>query len=170
MKYFCRPHHNILIQRDNKNSIIVGYSNVLAKLHGKQAQRPLSEMTKTKIQLEYLLKPSSKYILWECISTAAGYGRWLADEVTVDGDHYTFVWGDETKRARLLTVRPFSHVRFRWDDDTTGKTYFEIRMKRNELTNEFVLEISDFADEEDKDNLIKLWDSEVYELKRIAGI
>ena len=43
-------------------------------------------------------------------------------------------------------------------------------MKRNELTNEFVLEISDFADEEDKDNLIKLWDSEVYELKRIAGI
>lgn len=127
-------------------------------------------MAKTKFQLEYLLKPSSKSILWEYISTAAGYGRWLADEVIVDGDSYTFVWGDEAKRAKLLVCRPFSHIRFRWDDDKSGKTFFELRMKRNELTNEFVLEISDFAEEGDRQDLVELWNSEVYELKRISGI
>lgn len=127
-------------------------------------------MGKTKIQLEYLLKPSSKSILWEYISTAAGYSRWLADDVIADGDSYVFIWGDEEKRAKLLVCRPFSHIRFRWEEDKAGKTYFELRMKKNELTNEYVLEISDFADESDKEDLIKLWDSEVYELKRISGI
>ncbi len=127
-------------------------------------------MGKTKIQLEYLLKASSKSVLWEYISTAAGYGRWLADEVIESEDSFCFVWGNERKHARLLSCKPFSHIRFRWDDDKTGKTFFELRIRKNELTNEYVLEISDFAEEADKDDLIKLWDSEVYELKRILGI
>lgn len=128
-------------------------------------------MAKNKFKLEYVLKPSSKAILWEYISTPAGFEKWLADEVIENDGQYTFCWGDdERKEATLLTCRPFSHIRFRWTEDKTCKTYFEIRMRKNELTEEHILEITDFALDEDKEDLITLWDSEVDILRRISGI
>lgn len=128
-------------------------------------------MAKNKFKLEYLFRPSSKNILWNYISTPAGYEKWLADEVIADGDEFTFIWGDdEVKKATMLVCRPLSHVRFRWNDDNTGKTYFEIRMRESELTGEQVIEITDFAADEDLDDLKSLWDSEVDVLRRISGI
>ena len=84
---------------------------------------------------------------------------------------FTFIWGDdEIKKATLLSCRPLSHIRFRWADDKSGKTFFEIRLKESELTGEQVLEITDFATDEDKDDLVELWDSEVETLRRISGV
>lgn len=128
-------------------------------------------MVKNKFKLEYLFRPSSKNILWNYISTPAGYEKWLADEVTVDGDIFTFNWGDdEVKKAVLLVCRPLSHIRFRWEEDKSGKTYFEIRMKESELTGEQVIEITDFATDDDRADLVDLWDSEVEMLRRISGV
>lgn len=128
-------------------------------------------MAKTKFQIEYLLNTSSKAILWKYISTPAGYEKWFADKVLSNGDNYTFIWGqNEEKRAVLLSMKHYSHVRFRWEEDANSKNYFELRMRQNELTEDCVLEIVDFADEDDKDDLIELWDSEVETLRRISGI
>lgn len=128
-------------------------------------------MAKNKFKLEYLFRPSSKNILWNYVSTPSGYEKWLADEVQADGDEFTFIWGDdEVKKATLLSCRPLSHIRFRWADDKSGKTFFEIRLKESELTGEQVLEITDFATDEDKDDLVELWDSEVETLRRISGV
>lgn len=126
---------------------------------------------KQKFKLEYLLRPSSRNVLWNYISTPAGYEKWLADEVIADGDIFTFVWGeDEIKKATMLVCRPLSHIRFRWLDDKTEKTYFEIRMKECELTGEQVIEITDFAGSEEIEDLKELWNSEVEILKRISGM
>ena len=32
--------------------------------------------------------------MWALISTPIGLMKWLADEVTIDGDVATFIWGD----------------------------------------------------------------------------
>ena len=48
--------------------------------------------------------------------------------------------------------------------------YFEFRINVEELTGGLALLITDFADEDEKDDSIYLWDSQVNDLKRILGI
>ena len=55
-------------------------------------------------------------------------------------------------------------------DDENERDYFEIKMNFNELTNVFVLEITDFAEQDEKKDSIDLWDTQVEELKRTLGI
>ena len=49
------------------------------------------------------------------------------------------------------------------------KEYFEIKMTNNELTNDYVLEIVDFADADETADLRELWDTQVDTLRRTCG-
>ena len=57
----------------------------------------------------------------------------------------------------------------RWTDGDNDREYFEIRMTNSELTNDFTLEITDFADADDVDDSCELWNSEVETLRRKCG-
>ena len=104
-------------------------------------------MERKKIHLEYLLNATSKSILWAAISTPTGLEGWFADRVQSDDKTVTFFWGKTEKRdAEIIAVRAYSFIRFRWLDDENEREYFELKMTNNELTNDFVLEITDFAD------------------------
>ncbi len=127
-------------------------------------------MEREKIHLEYLLKATSKSILWTAISTPTGLEDWFADSVQSDDRVVTFCWGKAEKRkAEIVAVRAFSYIRFHWLDVDNEREYFEIRMINNELTNDFILEISDFADKDEEDDLIDLWASQVETLRRTYG-
>lgn len=128
-------------------------------------------MNKVKFHLEYLLKPASRQILWNSISTTAGMELWLADKVTLADNIFTFRWGkSELKEAMLVSIRSFSHIRMHWCDDENDKTFFEMRMSKNEMTNESVLEITDFAEPEDIEVMKDLWDSQIESLRRQGGM
>ena len=45
----------------------------------------------------------------------------------------------------------------------------ELKMTNSELTNDFVLEITDFADVADVADMRELWDSQVETLRRTCG-
>ena len=127
-------------------------------------------MERKKIHLEYLLSATSKSILWNAISTPSGLEGWFADKVQSDDKVVTFHWGKTEKReAEIIAVRAFSFIRFRWKDDENEREYFEIKMTNNELTNDFVLEIIDFTNEDEVKDLSELWDSEVDTLRRTCG-
>ena len=66
-------------------------------------------------------------------------------------------------------MRAYSFIRFRWLDDGNGREYFELKMTNNELTNDFVLEITDFADANEVGDLRELWESQVDTLRRTCG-
>ena len=119
-------------------------------------------MERKKIHLEYLLNATSKSILWAAISTPTGLEGWFADRVQSDDRIVTFFWGKTEKRdAEIIAVRAYSFIRFRWLDDGNGREYFELKMTNNELTNDFVLEITDFADANEVGDLRELWESQV---------
>jgi hypothetical protein len=64
-------------------------------------------MNKQRLELEYVLRSNSENIIWNTISTASGLQKWIADEVTENGDKLTFTWGDiykhhETRTATIL--------------------------------------------------------------------
>ncbi|MBQ8501994.1 MAG: hypothetical protein IJ494_06840 [Bacteroides sp.] len=127
-------------------------------------------MERVKVHLEYLLNATSKGILWNAISTPSGLENWFADRVDTDDRMVTFYWGKTEKRvAEIIAVRVYSYIRFHWTDDDNEREYFEIKMANNELTNDFVLEITDFADADEADDLRELWDSEVDTLRRTCG-
>lgn len=127
-------------------------------------------MEKQKIHLQYPLNATSKTILWNAISTPSGLEGWFADGVQSDNKTVTFFWGKtESRSAEIIAVRAYSFIRFRWTDLKNSRDYFEFRMSNSELTNDFTLEIIDFAAENEVDDMHELWDSQVETLRRVCG-
>ena len=122
--------------------------------------------TKTKVVLEYGLSSQSVPMIWEAIATAPGLTSWFADNVQADGKNFCFEWGKhESREAELINCRQNTYVRFHWLDDEPG-TYFEMRILKNDLTSNYSLEITDFADSDAEDDVRGLWDSSMESLRR----
>ena len=120
--------------------------------------------------MQYLLNATSKTILWSAISTPTGLEGWFADRVQSDDETVAFFWGKTEERdARIIAIRAYSFIRFRWLDDENEHEYFELKMTNSELTNDFVLEITDFAGADEAEDLRELWDSQIDTLRRTCG-
>ncbi|NLI37507.1 MAG: hypothetical protein GX416_13480 [Bacteroidales bacterium] len=127
-------------------------------------------MDKIKIHLEFLLKETAKHVLWNTISTPAGMENWFANRISVKDKVFTFWWSDdEVRSAEIVAIRTFSFIRFHWLDDDNPRTYFEIKMCQDELTKAFVLEINDFTNEEEGEDLKELWTSQIAKMRRVLG-
>ncbi len=127
-------------------------------------------MIKEKIHLEYLLKGATKNLLWSSISTPSGLENWFADKVFSNDKIVEFHWGKvETRIAEIIAIRSYSYIRLRWLDDENSRDYFEIKMNYNELTSDFVLEITDYVEPDEIEDMTELWDSQVLRLKRTCG-
>ena len=55
-------------------------------------------------------------------------------------------------------------------DDEEKKSYFELRIVYNELTEDLMLEITDWAEPDEKEDIIDLWESDIDKLKRVSGL
>lgn len=123
-----------------------------------------------KLELEYTLYCSPK-VLFSRLSTPEGLEEWFADKVIADKDLFTFTWDKTESKARLAALKENRLVRFEWVDmDNTESNYFEFKINVQELTSDLALIISDFADPEEKEDAIFLWDTQIGELKRILGL
>ena len=128
-------------------------------------------MKKEKIKMEYMLKAGSGNIIWNIISTPSGLETWFADKVTAKNKTFTFQWGKtEIREAELINCRTNSFIRFHWLDDEESKSYFELRIAYNELTEDLMLEVTDWAMPDEIEDLKDLWESDVEKLKRISGL
>lgn len=123
-----------------------------------------------KFELEYPLKSSPK-VLFPRLSTPEGLSEWFADDVTVEGDMFTFFWQKSEVKAKLAAIKENKLVRFEWPDRGDEESnYFEFRMHIEELAGDVALIITDFAEPEEKEDAIYLWDNQITRLKRILGI
>ncbi len=130
----------------------------------------MSEKRET-ITLEYILK-TSPGILFSRLSTTTGLSEWFADNVTVEGNIYTFIWDKTAEQAELLQVKENKLVRFRWletDDDDEECNYFQFQISIIELTGETVLTVTDFADSDEVEDSIELWNEQIDQLKTNLG-
>lgn len=127
-------------------------------------------MGKEKFLVEYVFNKASKNSLWNYLTTSTGLSEWFADDVKVKDNSYTFVWNKSPVEAELLFMSPNNRVRFRWIEDENPESYFEFALHTDEITGAIVLEITDFADSEEKEDAITLWNSEIKKLKRSLGI
>jgi len=127
-----------------------------------------------KFELEYTMNCSPK-VLFSRLSTPEGLSEWFAENVNVEGDKFTFFWNNSESTARLSALKENKLVRFEWienedevEDDE--ENYFEFRFNIDEITGDLALIISDFAEPDDKEDAIYLWDSQISDLKRLLGV
>ena len=137
----------------------------------KNTNKNTRNIMKRKTQIEYPLNPSSSVIIWNAISSTAGLERWFADRVTKEGKTYTFRWGKtETRQAIVVNSRPEFFIRFHSLDDEEAKSYFELKIHYNELTTDHTLQVTDFAEPGEEEDVRNLWDSQIETLKRVFGV
>jgi hypothetical protein len=124
---------------------------------------------KESFRLEYVFDNASLAALWSSISTPVGLSSWLADDVIVDGEIYTFMWNKSGQNAELLQMRLNKSVRFKWEEED-DKTFFELKLSQNELTNDIVLTISDFSEPDELEDAIDLWNTQIEQLRINLGL
>lgn len=125
---------------------------------------------KLKYELEYNFNCSPK-VLFSRLSTPEGLSEWFADEVNVNGDLFSFSWNRSILKARLAALKENKLVRFEWVvNGNKNSEYFEFRINREELTGDLALIITDFAEADEKEDSMDLWDTQIQDLKRHLGI
>lgn len=131
---------------------------------------------KKRIFLEYELNASSPAAVWPFISEAAGLQRWMADEVVRSGNKLKFTWGTsymskDEKTATIIKEERDKLIRFKWDGDEDPDAYCEMKIEFGEITNDCMLAVTDFADEDDDlDSLRELWDDNMEMLHQASGL
>lgn len=120
-----------------------------------------------KIELEYQIRSSSS-VLFSRLSTASGLAEWFADNVLVEGSKYTFIWGKTNQTAELLAIRPQESVKFKWlDSDEPSE--FEFYIVMGEIIEDLSLMVVDHVDEDDEDDVVKLWNASISRLRKAIG-
>lgn len=125
-------------------------------------------MERVKIDLEFIFR-ASPTILYKFITTPSCLIRWFSDEVDIQGDTFTFSWSGSEEVAELIEDVEDSRVRFQWEDADSDEEFLEFRMRKSPVTNETILEITDYCDADEIDDQKQLWDSQIKQLRSATG-
>ena len=124
---------------------------------------------KQKYQLEFEIKSSPK-ILFNYLSTASGLEEWFAERVNMRDGDFIFQWEGSEARAKLITKKDNQLVKYKWlTDDKKDDSFFQFEVVQDEITSDVALIITDFAVDEDKEQSIMLWNSQVHSLMHHIG-
>ena len=127
----------------------------------------MEETKYIKYELEFSIR-SSVSILFNCLSSPSGLSEWFADDVDCNRNIYTFMWDDSKQDAELITMSNNYFVKFRWLD-WPKNTFFEFRIEVDEITNDVILKVIDFSEEDEVQESKDLWTSQIHDLMKKLG-
>lgn len=127
-------------------------------------------MSKILFCIEYDFNNASPSFLWNLISTPDGLASWFANKVETDGKFFTFYWNNEKRVAKQVTLKVPSLIKFKWEDEISNKYYFELKLIQNEITHSITLLISDFANKNEIEEYIDLWNEQIAILRKVLGV
>ena len=128
-------------------------------------------MNKEKYSIEFVLGNASQMSLWRMLTDSTSLEQWFAVKVKVtDRRFFTFTWEENFQETEQTINRPISHVRYNWLAEDRLGTYFEFKIHTLELSSEIALEVIGFAEPDEQDDAIFLWEAQIGMLKRKLGI
>lgn len=125
-------------------------------------------MEKEKYQIEFELRSSPK-VLYNRLATPSGLAEWFADDVNVKDGVFTFSWDGADEEATLIEKKADEFIRWQWTDDEGTDCYFEMRIRIDKITKEVALVVTDFAEPDEVDSAMRLWESQIHELQHVIG-
>lgn len=125
---------------------------------------------KIRYEIEFPIN-SSPSLLYQYISTPSGLQEWFADVVNARDEFFTFSWNGAEENARLSLKKNDERVKFKWIDENKKDTeyFFEILIMEDEITKDVSINIIDFAEEDEIDEMKQLWTNQISDLKHIIG-
>jgi uncharacterized protein YndB with AHSA1/START domain len=127
----------------------------------------MNTMQKIKVELEYIINTSPN-ILFTCLSTPSGLSEWFANDVNIKDDTFTFFWDQSEESAKLMKSKKDS-IRFQWEDDEGEDYYFQMAIKIDDLTKDVALLVTDFAEDDEVEEITLMWDNSISKLKQAIG-
>jgi len=127
-------------------------------------------MDKVKFTIEFPIN-SSKGVLYNCMSTPSGLSEWFCDDVNIKKDMHTLIWDGAEEVARLVTKKKDEFVKFKWHEaeEEGENTFFELRIKVDDMTGDRAIIVTDFAEEDEIEDSKELWMAQLENLKRVLG-
>ena len=123
---------------------------------------------KEKIILDYSVNTTTS-ILYYRLHNPSGLEEWFADKVLLSKNIYTFQWSNSEQKAELIDKKNNEFVKFRWLD-AEDDSYVELKIVKQEVTGDTALYITDFAEPDEKEETIDLWNEQIAQLKHILGV
>lgn len=124
-------------------------------------------MQRVKIDMEFIFR-ASPAVLYRFLTTPECLVRWFCDAVDIQDDVYTFDWQGSEEVAEMIDDIEEERIRFEWEDGEDDE-YLEFRMYKSGVTNETVLEITDYADDDEADSQRDYWETQIQNLKKETG-
>lgn len=112
---------------------------------------------------------SSPTILYNFLTTPSGLIQWFSDSADLNGDLYSFGWNGDEQVAEVLSYDEEEFIKLRWEDEEDDKAFFEYRIKKNDITGETILYVTDYAYKDEIKESISLWESQLDDLKKCIG-
>jgi len=124
-------------------------------------------MKRVPIDLEFLFR-ASPAMLYKFLTTPACLVRWFCDEVEITKSEFIFIWEGAEEGAELVEDREDECVKFEMDEYEDDE-YLQFRLSKSPVTNETIMEIRDYCDEDEVDDQKQLWESQIERLRREVG-
>jgi uncharacterized protein YndB with AHSA1/START domain len=124
-------------------------------------------MDRAKFTQEFLFR-ASPAIVYKFLTTPSCLTRWFCDEVDINNEVYSFVWSGAAEDAEVIQDIEDELLSFRWDD-AEDEEFLEFRISKSPVTGETILEITDFADEDEVDDQKALWETQMQRLREEMG-
>lgn len=132
-------------------------------------------MSKQQVLIERELQSNSKDRIWSIISDTDKLSRWIADEIQEEGKKLHFIWGDlqnshDSRMATIAKKVKYHYIRLKWTDEEDSNAFLELRMEKSNISDNYVLFITDFAEPDDIDTMEDLWADNLDRLHQFSGL
>ena len=74
-----------------------------------------------------------------------------------------------TQEAALIEDMEEELIRFRWLDAEDGKEFLEFKISTSPITDDTIMEITDFSDEDELEDQKRLWKAQMERLRNEMG-
>ncbi|MBP8724786.1 MAG: activator of HSP90 ATPase 1 family protein [Saprospiraceae bacterium] len=123
-------------------------------------------MARVQIQIDFMFKssPATVYIF---VTQPTCMVRWFCDRVDNIGDRYYFDWEGDHEEATLSVDIEEELVKYDWLE-REGE-FLQFRIYKTDITNETILEVTDFCDDDEVKEQRDLWEEYIKKLKNSCG-
>jgi uncharacterized protein YndB with AHSA1/START domain len=117
------------------------------------------------VKMEYILR-ASPTILFNFLTTPACLIRWFCDEADEQGEFFYFGWNGSVQAAQIVEFIEDEKLLLKWEDAEDENEYLEYKVYRSPITDETIMEITDFCDHDEEKDIRQIWD---YSLKKLRA-
>lgn len=124
-------------------------------------------MAKQVFEIDYVVKTSPK-ILYDFVKQPTHLAQWFCDKCESNLDHYNFIWTGYSEKAVLIDDIEEELVAYHWENSEDDE-FFEFAIHVNEISEDTILTITDFAEIGEVEDQKMWWENQVQKLIRVMG-